>query len=149
MICPNCGNTQEIKTERRPDGDSECGFCGHKGKTSAFQRPQAQRDRMQKAAEEQAKMQFHALRGFNAGESEWKDLQYGNELRAYVSSFSAGYTQAAKDAQAALDIAREALKSLLDHVGISWCSFCDDHSVHCQHGKAIEALAAIEKELGE
>lgn len=38
MICPNCGNTRDITTERRPDGDSECGKCGHKGKTSTFQK---------------------------------------------------------------------------------------------------------------
>ena len=38
MMCPNCGSTCEIKTERRPDGDSECGYCGHKAKTVAFQR---------------------------------------------------------------------------------------------------------------
>lgn len=36
-MCPNCGNVCEITTERRPDGDSECGYCGFKGKTSAFQ----------------------------------------------------------------------------------------------------------------
>lgn len=140
MICPNCGSTQEIKTERRPNGDSECGFCGHKGKTSAFQNRPTKRDRMQKAAEEQAEIQFHALRGFIPGEIEWKDLQYGNELRAYVSSFKAGYTQSAKDAQAALDIASKALEKIAK----------TNHGMDCDHLSnltANEALAAIEKAL--
>jgi hypothetical protein len=33
--CPKCGSP-DVRTERRPDGDSECQECGHKDKTANF-----------------------------------------------------------------------------------------------------------------
>ena len=39
MKCPKCGETERIATERRPDGDSFCGVCGLKAKTSFFLPP--------------------------------------------------------------------------------------------------------------
>lgn len=34
--CPKCGSTN-VQTERRPDGDSQCGACGHKSDTRLFE----------------------------------------------------------------------------------------------------------------
>lgn len=34
--CPACGNDKDIRTERRPHGDSTCPACGHKEPTSKF-----------------------------------------------------------------------------------------------------------------
>lgn len=35
MCCPKCGS-HNVSTQRRPDGDSTCQYCGYKSKTEEF-----------------------------------------------------------------------------------------------------------------
>lgn len=37
MECPQCRETKELKTERRPDGDTTCMICWYKNKTTDWE----------------------------------------------------------------------------------------------------------------
>lgn len=114
---------------------------------------QAQRDRMQKAAEEyfpqymQPSISPFTGKPFSGGPSETCAIKRGIAQGAFI----AGYTQAAKDAQAALDIARGALDFYADDktwieekkVGNIWTKGIEWD----QGDTARVALAAIEKAL--
>lgn len=92
MICPECGETINIATERRLYGNSFCKSCEHSGTTSSFMPTQVSilEDKIQKLEVENAELReqgstFNICMGNEKLEAENKRLKsINNYLKSFV-----------------------------------------------------------------